>query len=154
MLTYEAAAIVAEWNGLDLSKGWAPDTFLEFAPNSERVTHTVGADSQYTFSKMSDKGATITLTLQQAAPLNRELSKIIAEQDKVGAPLTAGPFSVIDSIAGSANFVVRNAVLTEVPTTTFGAANGERVWVWVCESYFLSDDVAAITAELNLYLNF
>jgi hypothetical protein len=151
---YEAANIDVEWFGIDLSSGWAEDTFLEIVPNSERVTHTAGADGQYGFSKMSDKGATISLTLQQTSPTNQKIAEIYSTQDIIGESLSVAPFSIIDKTGKSTHFLALNAVLTEVPTQTFGNSMGEKTWVWVCESYLQAEDTSTITSNLAQYLKF
>jgi hypothetical protein len=149
---YESGAVTVTWNGLDLSSGWAEDTFLEIAPLSDRITATPGADGRFGYSKMANKGATITMTFQQTAPVNKKIAQIAAAQDALGGALQFSPFTVIDETGDSVHFLALNAVLTQVPTTTFGNAMGEKAWVWVCESYLQAEDPATITAALSDYI--
>lgn len=150
--TYESGSIIVNWDILDLSSGWADDTFLTIEPLNERVGTTFGADGAMTPSKMSNKGATITLTLKQTAQTNKDIASIWAEQEIIGADIIVSPFSIIDPLGDSVSFVALNAILTEVPGISFANAAGERAWVWVCESYLEADDPSIITQALQDYL--
>ena len=149
---YEAGSVTVNWFGVDLSDGWAEDTFLTVEPLTERITTTFGADGSMTPSKMANKGATITLTVQQTADINLRLSAISAAQEVIGAEIPISNFVVIDETGGTNHFVALNAVLTEVPTHTYGNASGEKSWVWVCETYINADDPTSITSALDTYL--
>lgn len=150
---YEAGGIEAVWGvgeaSIDLSTGWKT---LSFTPNSERVTTDVSADGKYCFSKMGDKGCTISLTLQQTNPLNKKIAAAHAIQDVIGAALPIAPFKIIDNTGDSVHFVALNAVLTEVAANEFAEAAGEKTWVWVAESYLQAEDPATITAALSSYI--
>jgi len=151
--TYESGNVTVTWFTEDLSSGWAEDTFLTIEPLEARNSTTFGADGQMAVSKMANRGATITMTFQQTAQVNKNLANIYAVQDKIGGAIPFAPFTVIDNTGGSTHFVALNAVLTEVPTQTFGNTIGEKTWVWVCESYLQAEDPATITAALSEYLN-
>lgn len=150
---YEAGAIEATWGlgeaSLNLSTGWKS---LSFTPNSERVTTDVSADGKYAFSKMGDKGCTISITLQQTNPLNKKIAQAHAIQDIVGATLPIAPFKIVDPTGDSVHFLALNAVLTEVAANEFAEASGDKTWVWVAESYLQAEDPATITAALSSYL--
>lgn len=153
---YEAGAIDVSWApsgvSVDLTSGWAEDTFLTITPNSARVEHTAGAGGQYTFSKLADKGCTITMTFQDVAPVNKQLAKVSAAQDAFGGSIPMAPFIVVDNTGDSAHFVTFNAVLTEVPEIGFQKASGERTWTWVCESYIMTDDPTTVKAAKDSYV--
>lgn len=151
---YEAASVDITWVGVDLSKGIGSDTFLTIEPNSERVTVTPSANGEYAFSKMGDKGCTITLTLQQTSPTNDKIAQIFAAQDVVGTTLPIAPFTVVDRTGKSANFIALNAVLTEMPTNEFGAAIGEKTYVWQAETYLSSNEPSTILGALDQYTPF
>lgn len=148
---YSSADLVVNWNGLDLATGWAEDTFLTIEPNSERVMYTVGCDGQIAPSKSANKSATITLTYQQNAPVIKDIAAIFAAQDLIGGEFILSPFYIEDP-NNETYFVTLNAFVTEVPTNEFGAAQGERSYVFVCESYLLSDDPSTITSALGDYI--
>ena len=59
---YESQAINVTWAGINLSTGWSDDTFLTITPRADRVTARAGADGQYGYSKIADKGCDIVLT--------------------------------------------------------------------------------------------
>lgn len=148
---YEATGVTVTWAGVDLSEGWAEDTFLTITPNSARVEHKAGADGQYTFSKLADKGCTITMTFQDVAYVNDEIAAVAAAQDVIGGTVQIAPFQVVDT-SGAASFVALNAVLAEVPEITYQKASGERTWTWICEAYILTDDPATVTANIKSYM--
>lgn len=152
--SYESSNVTVSWAGEDLSKGWAEDTFLTIEPLSVRNEVTFGADGAAAYSKMANRGATITMTFQQTAPVNKKIAQIAAIQDKVGGLLKIAEFKVIDNTGDSIHFLALNAVLTEVAGNDFGNTIGEKTWVWVCESYLVSEDPATITAALDEYLSF
>lgn len=149
---YESAAVDIEWNGEDLSTGWAEDVFITITPNSERVTYKSGADGKYTFSKMANKGATIVMEFTDVADVNKMIGKLSAIQDAIGAAIPIAPFTLVDRTGDSVHFAALNAVLTEVPEITFGNASQTRSWTWVCESYLMAEDPATITSEISKYL--
>ena len=149
---YESGNITVNWNGIDLSNGWAEDTFLTIEPLTERVTTTFGADGSMTASRMANKGANITLTLQQTAETNQKIAAVSAAQDVIGSDLPISAFGIVDNSGDSAHFVALNAILTEVPTHTFGNAVGEKSWVWTCESYINTDDPSTVTSALESYI--
>lgn len=154
-LLYEAANITASWLGLNLAEGgWADDTFLTVVPSGPRKTVTKGADGKMAVSKMADKGAVITLTLKQSAPLNKKIAAIAAAEDMVGGEINFAPFTVMDKTGDSANFIALNATLTEIASNEFGNTMGEKTWVWECETYIETNDPATITAALSNYLSF
>lgn len=150
---YEAGAVEASWGfgktAVDLSTGWKS---LSFTPNSERVTTDVSADGKYCFSKMGDKGCTISLTLQQTNPLNKKIANISAIQDVIGETIPIAPFKIVDKTGDSVHFVALNAVLTEVASNEFAEAAGEKTWVWVAESYLQAEDPATITSTLSNFI--
>ncbi len=149
---YEAGNVTVNWNGVDLSTGWAADTFLTITPNAARIEHTAGAGGTYTFSKIADKGATIKMTFQDVSPVNKSIATVAAAQDLIGGSIDISPFTVLDNTGDSVHFVAFNAVLTEVPEVNFGRASGERTWTWVCESFINTDDPATITTAIESYL--
>jgi hypothetical protein len=150
-LFYEAGSVTMTWSGIDLSQGKGGDTFLLIEPNSPRVNVKVGNDGSYAFSKMADKGCKITLTCQQTSPVNDEIARVYAAQDIVGAILPVAPFTVVDPVGKSTNFVALNAVLTEMPSNEFGAEAGEKTYVWMASQYLSSDDPSTITSALKAY---
>ena len=149
---YSSADLVVNWNGLNLARGWAEDTFLTIEPNAERINYTVGADSQIAPSKNANKSATITVTYQQNAPVLKDIAKVMAGIDILGGDLPVSPFYVEDP-NNATYFITANAFVTEVPTNEFGASQGERSFTFVCESYLLSDDPSTITSQFGDYIN-
>ena len=151
--TYEPGSVRISWNGIDLSTGWGEDTFLTIEPLSERVQYIFGADGITTPVKMSNKGATISLTLTQTAEANKDIANVWAAQEVIGAPVQIGAFVVEDLVGDSAHFVTLNAGLSEVPGHSFATSPSEKTWVWVCETYIETSDPSTITSALDQYTN-
>lgn len=153
---YESQNIEASWgvggSAIDMTSGWAENTFLTVTPIGPMKEAGFGADGKMGVSKMAAKGGTISLTLKQTAPLNLELARIAAAEMVRGAPIVAAPFKVIDKTGGSAHFVALNAVLTEQASHEFANTMGEKTWVWVCESFISTDDPVALTASITDWL--
>ena len=151
---YEAGSVKVSWYGVDLSHGWAEDTFLDVVPLGAKVQVDFGADGQATDSKLANRGATITMNFKQTAPVNKDLAKLAAAQDAIGAIIPVAPFTVEDLTGNTTNFIALNARLTEGPSQSFGKAVGEKTWVWVCESYFDTEDPSTFQSKIKEYLNF
>lgn len=154
--TYSSKDVYVTWSAggktVNLSKGWAEDTFLTIEPLADRNTATFGADGQMCISKGANKGATITMTFQQTANANKSIAAIAAAQDLLGSTAPYGLFTVTDTVGDSANFIARNAVLTQVASNDFGNTVGEKSWTWICESYILAEDPATVLAEIDSYI--
>lgn len=154
-MIYSSAGITVSWAGEDLSTGWADDTFLTIEPLSERKTATFGSDGQMTISRMANKGATISLTLKQTSSTNKAIARIAALEEVAAGDLKFAPFMVQDLTNENEAFYADNAVLTEVPSTEYGNAVGEKTWVWVCETYVTATDLGSATsAAMSLKARF
>jgi hypothetical protein len=153
-ITYEAGDFKATWYGIDLSTGLADDTFLEISPLGDRIEESFSANGQMAISKLGNRGATITMTFKQGADVNEKISRIAAAQDVVGAEVPVAPFTVEGATANSRYFIALNAVLKAIPTQSYGASIGEQTWMWVCESYFATDDPSTFTKFIEQYIDF
>jgi hypothetical protein len=153
---YESGAVEVTFTtvagSVDLSEGWGEGTFLTITPNAARVEHQAGADGTYTYSKIADKGCTITMTFKDVAPVNKKISLISASQDILGGKLPFGAFTVVDPTGSSANFITLNAVLSAVPEVSFDRVSGERTWTWICESFILAEDPLTVLAAISEYV--
>lgn len=149
---YSSRDIRAFWDGIDLAKGWAEDTFLTIEPNTERVNYKVGADGQIAPSKSADKSAKITVTYQQNAPVLKAIADVFAAMDISGGEFKVSPMVIIDP-NNEVYFVTNNAFVSEVPTNEFGKEQGERSFVFICESYLLSSDPSTVTAAMGQYVS-
>lgn len=150
--TYESGQIGILWNGIDLSQGLAADSFLTIEPLEDRKSFTFGADGRKVSSKMANKGATITLTLQQTSETNAKIAQIAALEDAIGVPPVISNFSVTDAVGGTALFVAIGAELSTTSAQEYGAAVGEKSWSFVCETYLQSDDPTTLMAALATYV--
>lgn len=146
---YESSAIEISWNGIDLSEGIAADSFLSIVPLGNRIEETFGADGDMAVSKQANKGATITLTLQQTSETNKKIAKIAFAQDITGGKIPVKPFRVVDHTGNSANFLAHNAFLKTNASHEFGANVGEKTWVFVCQSFITAEDPSTITSAIS-----
>lgn len=146
---YEAGGVTATWGVITVSTGFKT---LSVTPNSARVTTDVSADGKYGYSKMGDRGCTISLTLQQTNPLNGKIAAQFAIQDKIGAAFPVSPFSILDETGKSIHFLIPEAVLTEVASNEFSDAMGEKTWVWVGSSYLMTENLEEVAGALGDYI--
>ena len=155
LYSYNPNALTITWNGVDLSHGWAENTFLEIEPLEARKTTTFGADGQMCVSVSANHGAKISLTLQQTSTANQDIALVNTAESALSLAsdsLAISAFTVSgDSHLGS--FIAWNAVLTEQPTNTFANTVGEKTWVWVCETMIETDDTASILASASNFIN-
>lgn len=151
---YEAGAIQVAWAGLDLSSGWADDTFLEIEPIADIYAEAFGANGQMGMSKLANQGALITMTFKQTAPVRKEIARIAAAQQLIGAKMEVALFKVIDPTGDSIDFYANNAILKSKPTNTFGAEMGEVSYTWVCEQYISSDNPAEIAEGIKRFVSY
>lgn len=152
LYSYSPKNLTITWNGIDLSHGWAEDTFLEIEPLEARKGTTFGADGQMCVSLSPNKGAKITLTLQQTSTANKKIAAINAVEallSAVSEDIAISAFTVYDASGNLASFVAWNAVLTEQPTNTFGNSVGEKTWTWICETMIETDDPASLVADVT-----
>lgn len=150
---YDAANVKASWAGVDFTRGgFTEDTFLEVTQVGAMKEITFGADGHMSASRIAAQGATISITLKQTAPLNKELSRIAQAEMVIGSPMIVAPFLVTDRFGGSANFVALNAVMTSRPDITFGNQNGDVTWIWTCEAYIPTDDPVSATIALANFI--
>lgn len=150
---YESQAINVTWSGIDLSTGWSDDTFLTITPRADRVTARAGADGQYGYSKIADKGCDITLTLQQTSPTYDKIVKMLAVQSVTGASLVKAPFTITDP-HGNIKFVALFAVIAKEPEVSFGAESGDVEFTWTSSTYISSDNPASLLSEITKYAGF
>jgi len=132
--TYDARNFLAAFGEVNLT-GFAPDTFITVAFNSDLSTMQIGADGVHNTRTISrDRSATITIRLQQHAPANDQLSSIY--QEDVLAGLGVRPFAGRDLTTG-ATFAAASCVIKRPPDAEYAAESG--VFEWVLET----DDLVA-----------
>ena len=147
---YESQVINVTWAGIDLSTGWSDDTFLTITPRADRVTARAGADGQYGYSKIADKGCDIVLTLQQTSPTYDKVVNKLAAQTVTGASLTKAPFTITDP-HGNIKFVALFAVITKEPEVSFAAESGDIEFTWTSSTYISSENPSSILSEITKF---
>lgn len=150
---YNAAAIEASWAGIDFTKGGlGTDVFLEVTQIGALKEVQFGAAGEMGVSKLANRGGTISITLQQSAPLNKELARMAYAEIIDPALMVVAPFIVKDKVGSSSNFIAINAVMTAMPDQSYGVTMGEQTWIWTCEAFIPTDDPITATAAIASYL--
>ena len=125
--TYNSARVLVLVGGVPL-QGFAEGTFVNIAPQADRVTSKSGADGEVSRSISSDKRHTITVTLQQTSPSNDVLSGMALADELSGGGLPV-PFLVQD-LSGRTLFATDVAWVSRAPNITFGVESGDREWAF------------------------
>ena len=149
---YESGNVTVSWYGLDLSTGWAEGTFLTVAPLDDRIGYKFSASGEMQVSKKPNKGALITMTFAQTAPILKEIANLAALQNAVGGLIPVAPFTIEDNTGGSTSMICNNAMLVTTAGVEFADEMGEREFTWVCETYIDSADSAAIIENIGDFL--
>lgn len=110
-------------------EGLAPDTFIEFALNSDTTDEEVGGDGSVSISMSPDETGTCTISLQQSSPSNILLSGILALQAEQGT-IVSGAFTVKDP-SGTVIAKMTGAHIKTAPSVAIGstATGSNRDWV-------------------------
>lgn len=146
---YEAGSIKVGWNGVDLSNGWGEDTFLEITKDGAYVEPSPGADGNHVYSKLSNRGATITMTFKQGSKACQDITKLLAAQTIIGGGLPVSVFTVIDPVGGTNLFIANNAVLIDSGDNSWGNTVGERQFMWHCSKYIETNDPSTVTSSIK-----
>ena len=125
--TYNSARVLVLVGGVPL-QGFAEGTFVNIAPQADRVTSKSGADGEVSRSISSDKRHTITVTLQQTSPSNDVLSGMALADELSGGGFPV-PFLVQD-LSGRTLFATDVAWVSRAPNITFGVESGDREWAF------------------------
>lgn len=123
--TYNSARVLVLVGGVPL-QGFAEGTFVEIAPQADRVSSKAGADGEVARSIVPDKRHMITITLQQTSPSNDVLSGMAAADELSGGGLPV-PVLVQD-LSGRTVFATDVGWISKAPSLSFGAESGEREW--------------------------
>ena len=127
-IKYAPGAIVWTVNGRRIM-GFAPDSFLKFAPSSNGIlTMTVGASGTAAVSSSSDQSGVLTASLMEGSSDNAFLSTLARVQQRQGL---SGDFdnvkiSVYNSIDKST--VSGDGYFSKLPDQAYGKENGTRDW--------------------------
>lgn len=107
--------------------GFMDGTFLEVEFDEDAVTTHVGADGTVSAVLNANQMATVTLTLTQTSPTNKELSDQIADADADRLP--AGTMNWKD-LNGNSVVDGESAFLIKTAKIDFGKSVSGRQWRW------------------------
>ena len=145
---YEASNIEMSWSDIAFDDGGlGEDVFLEVTQAGEMKIVTWGIDGMGV-SKSSIAGGTITLTLMQTSPINKQLADIANLEMQKGSPIIVAPFIVKDKTSDCASFVALNATLTKRTDHSYSSRMGTQTWIWTCEYFIPTSDKDFTTADL------
>lgn len=151
---YASRNVVLNFLGHPL-QGLAPESFVEFALNSDLTEEEVGADGSVSISMSPDETGTCTISLQQESPSNIFLSKVLNLQRSAGT-IASGAFTLKDP-SGSILAKLSGAHIKTAPTIGLGSsASGQtRDWVIFCKKMIFSSvpedyvDSTGVLADLT-----
>ena len=108
--------------------GYAEDSFVNVARDSETFDHYTGVDNVATRTYKANTSAKITVTLQQSSASNDVLNEIY-RYDKATRS-SKGLFSLlVKDGSGRAYSFAREAYIGKVPDSAYGSGMSTREWV-------------------------
>lgn len=143
---YSPKDVQVSWNGIPIT-GYSSDTFLEMERNSDVFLESVGADGNLALTKNADLTGEVRITLMQTAQANRLLAAAAAAQQLIGATIPVSNFVVFDPSDSSVSLAY-NAYIKTVPVTAYGSDQTSKTWVFGCELFLTTDDLAGVTSTI------
>ena len=122
---YDPAQFQLIVNG-NIISGFADGTFISFTRSADSFSKTVGSDGEVTRTRMNDKSAELTITLQQASASNDILSDLYLLDELSGNGIV--PVLMKD---GSGNTIIgaAEAWIRKPADATFSNEAENREWV-------------------------
>lgn len=135
---FASGEVKVSWDGVPF-EGFAPDSFITVARNTDVTDEEVGADGQLSVSAMVDKTGTVTLTLQQNSITNNILAGILSAQEE-NNDVVYGNITISDP-SGAVIVNVYNAHIKTPPEIDIGnkATGKTRQWVFFAERVAFED---------------
>lgn len=128
--SYDPTCVKFIWNG-HIFVGFAEGTFIEASRDEDNFSNTYGGDGSLARTKTTNRGGTITLTLQQNSPSNKYLSGIqIADDNTCG--LTTGEAIVEDRSEGNIMTGSNVAIMTPA-SMAYADDQSPKTWVFHAE---------------------
>ena len=125
MKTYDPKQVVLIVGGRQIT-GFAADTFITVARNSDAFTMQVGVDGEGTRSKSNDKSGTFTFSLMQTAKDNEYLSSLALADELDNSGVV--PVMVKD-VNGSSLELAEQAYIQKMPDSEFNREATGREWI-------------------------
>lgn len=110
-----------------ITNGRADGDFVSVEYNNDFHTISVGTDGEVTRSKVNDRSATITITLQQTSDANDLLTSVWA--DDLNSPGGNPVAFLLRDSNGRSLFAAEKCWVQTAPSATYGRDAGTREWV-------------------------
>jgi hypothetical protein len=127
---YNPKKIAGSWNGIPFV-GFMDGTFVSVEADEDAAMKHVGAQGHATVAINANKGAKITVTFSQNAPVNAALSALLPDADRNRLP--SGPLLLKD-LNGTTVVFAETAWILKVANVTFGKEIEGREWTFDCEA--------------------
>lgn len=129
--TYSPKDVKIAWNGIDLSAGLAPDTFISISRMEDAFAPTVGASGTVVRTRNANRMGTVDITLMQNSPANNLLAAQAVLDEKTGADIYA--IITVTDPSGSLDLVLAtDAWIRKVADVEGSADYGTRMWGFDC----------------------
>lgn len=125
MKTYDPKQVVLIVGGRQIT-GFAADSFINVARNSDAFTMQVGIDGEGTRSKSNDKSGTITFSLMQSAKDNEYLSSLALADELDNSGLVP---AMVKDVNGTTLNVAEQAYIQKVPDQEFNREATGREYI-------------------------
>lgn len=131
LTTYDPKEVKITWNGIDISNGLAPDTFIAVSRAVDAFTPTVGAEGTVVRTRNANRMGSISITLMQNSPVNNLLAAQALADERSGADVIST--ITISDPAGSIDYVLATqSWIKKIADADLGAEYGNRTWDFDC----------------------
>jgi ABC-type uncharacterized transport system permease subunit len=126
MKTYDSNKVVVIFGGVELT-GFAPDSKVSVARNTDAFTLQMGVDGKGTRSKTNDRSGRFTVQLMQTSESNAILQAFATADELNNAGVL--PMLVKD-LGGATLHAAQQAWVVKQPDSAFNAEAEAREWVF------------------------
>lgn len=142
LLTYRPEDVSIAWNGINITSGLAPDTYITLDRNEDAFTLTVGADGTGARTQNANKSGTIELTLMQNSPINALLAaQALADENITSADVVSA--LTISDPSGSLIAGAEDCWIKKIPQQELGKEYGTRTWMFECSRLTIVPGIGA-----------
>lgn len=127
LTTYDPKEVIITWNGIDITKGIAPDTFISISRAVDAFTPTVGAEGTVARTRNANRMGNIEITLMQNSPVNNLLAAQALLDEQAGAEILST--LTISDPSGSVDFVLAlQCWIKKIADADLAGDYGDRTW--------------------------
>lgn len=136
--TYDPKEVRINWNGIEMSGGFAPSTFLSITPDASYFNTRNGIGGKVTRVANTIPTATVNITLMQNSDANKELMSKLNTL-VVGDNSDLSQITITDS-SRSILVSLNDCYIESIPDFALGEEYGEVNWTFKC-SVIVGKDV-------------